>query len=186
MAVQSVKDLALVVKDSTELASTLNEIDIFEKQYDELVSLYDEVFTVSSKSDQDKSDQDHESNHKDGSKSDSALGRDMWKQLQREKIPVFTGDKTKYPVWKAAFQACIDESPSTPQYKLLQLRQYLGGEALHSIENLGHSKEAYNAAKEGLDRKYGGTKRVVNQFLDELENFQPLRNETPQRTWKIC
>ncbi|KAH3838592.1 hypothetical protein DPMN_112000 [Dreissena polymorpha] len=30
MAVQSVQDLALVVKDSTEFASTLNEIDIFE------------------------------------------------------------------------------------------------------------------------------------------------------------
>ncbi|KAH3807975.1 hypothetical protein DPMN_136323 [Dreissena polymorpha] len=41
IAVQSVEDLALVVTDSTELASTLNEIDIFEKQYDELVSLYD-------------------------------------------------------------------------------------------------------------------------------------------------
>ncbi|KAH3872494.1 hypothetical protein DPMN_035710 [Dreissena polymorpha] len=72
MAVHSVKNIALVVKDSTELASTLNEIDIFEKQYDELVSSYDEVFTVSS-----KSDLDHESNHDDGRKSDSALGRDM-------------------------------------------------------------------------------------------------------------
>ncbi|KAH3711849.1 hypothetical protein DPMN_071524 [Dreissena polymorpha] len=90
IAVQSVQDLALVVKDSTELARTLNEIEIFEKQYYKLVSLYDEVFTVSSKSDHkvssksghtvsSKSDQDHESTHEAGSKSDSALGKDMWK-----------------------------------------------------------------------------------------------------------
>ncbi|KAH3836621.1 hypothetical protein DPMN_109992 [Dreissena polymorpha] len=67
MAVQSVQDLALVVKDSTELASTLNEIGIFEKQYDELMSLYVEVFTVSSKSDHKVSSK---SGHKVSSKSD--------------------------------------------------------------------------------------------------------------------
>ena len=67
------------------------------------------------------------------------LGQDMWRQLQRVAIPVFSGDKRKYENWKAAFLACIDRAPATPEYKLLQLRQYLSGVALEAIENLGFS-----------------------------------------------
>ena len=55
------------------------------------------------------------------------LGQDMWRQLQRVAIPVFSGDKRKYASWKAAFMGCIDRAPATPEYKLLQLRQYLSG-----------------------------------------------------------
>jgi len=32
------------------------------------------------------------------------------------------------------------------KYKLLQLRQYLSGDALKAIENLGHSAASYNMA----------------------------------------
>eukprot|EP00112_Aurelia_sp_Birch-Aquarium-sp1_P015597 Seg3473.3 transcript_id=Seg3473.3/GoldUCD/mRNA.D3Y31 product="hypothetical protein" protein_id=Seg3473.3/GoldUCD/D3Y31 len=61
---------------------------------------------------------------------EESLGQDMWRQLQRVAIPVFSGDKRKYESWKAAFLACIDRAPATPEYKLLQLRQYLSGVAL--------------------------------------------------------
>ena len=70
------------------------------------------------------------------------LGQDMWRQIQRVAIPVFFGDKLKYGNWKAAFMACIDRAPATPEYKLLQLRQYLSGVALEAIENLGFSGAA--------------------------------------------
>ena len=68
------------------------------------------------------------------------IGRDMWTQLKRVAIPVFSGNKKTYESWKAAFIACIDKAPATPEYKLLQLRQYLSGEALKTIENLGSCK----------------------------------------------
>ena len=90
-------------------------------------------------------------------------------------IPVFSGDKRTYPNWKAAFYACIDSAPATPEYKILQLRQYLTGEALKSIENLGHSAVAYEAAKERLERKFGGKRRQIAIYLDELERFQQIR-----------
>ena len=51
-----------------------------------------------------------------------------------------------YNNWKAAFMACVDKTPATAEYKLLQLRQYLSGEALKAIENLGHSVAAYQIA----------------------------------------
>ena len=59
-----------------------------------------------------------------------SIGQDLWRQLKRVEIPVFSGDKRSYPNWRAAFTACIDSVPATVEYKLLQLRQYLTGEGL--------------------------------------------------------
>ena len=74
------------------------------------------------------------------------IGQDMWKQLKRVSVPTFMGDKKKYQHWKAAFLACVDQAPATAEYKLLQLKQCLAGEALKAIEGLGHSAAAYQAA----------------------------------------
>ena len=43
------------------------------------------------------------------------------------------------------------------------------------IENLGHSSTAYEAAKERLERKYGGRRRQIAIYLDELEQFRQVR-----------
>ena len=102
------------------------------------------------------------------------LGHDMWRQLQRVvAIPIFSGDKRKYVNWKAVFLACIDRAPATPEYKLLQLRQYLAGVALEATKNLGFSGAAYEAAKDRLKRKSGGQRREITIHLD-LDNFEPL------------
>ena len=71
--------------------------------------------------------------------------------------------------------ACVDKAPTTPEYKLLQLRQYLSGEALKVVEPLGNSAAAYETAKERLERKFGGKRRQIALHLEELENFKPLR-----------
>ena len=53
--------------------------------------------------------------------------------MKRVSIPIFDGNKPTYEGWKAAFTACIDQAPATPEYKLLQLRQHLTGEALKHL-----------------------------------------------------
>ena len=104
------------------------------------------------------------------------LGQDMWRQLQRVAIPVFSGDKRKYASWKAAFMGCIDRAPATQEYKLLQLRQYLSGAALEAIENLGFSRAAYQAAKDRLERKFGSNRREIAIHLEDLDTFKPVRD----------
>ena len=96
--------------------------------------------------------------HRHGPESSGAnsIGEDLWRQLKRIQLSVFTGDKWSDRNWKAAFMACVDTAPSTGDYKLLQLRQCLSGEALDVIESLWHSAAAYEAAKERLERGYGG------------------------------
>ena len=105
----------------------------------------------------------------------NSIGEDLWRQLKRIQLPIFTGDKRSYRNWKAAFIACVDTAPATGEYKLLQLRQYLSGEALNVIENLGHSAAAYEAAKERLERRYGGKRRQVAVYLEDLDKFQQIR-----------
>ena len=65
-----------------------------------------------------------------------SIGHDLWQQLKRVQIPIFSVDKRSYKSWKVAFIACIDSLAATGEYKLLQLRQYLAGEALDVKENL--------------------------------------------------
>ena len=103
-----------------------------------------------------------------------SIGEDLWRQLKRIQLPMFRGDKRVYRIWKAAFMACVDTAPATREYKLhvLQLRQCLSVEALSVIENLGHSASAYDVAKERLERRYGGKRRQLALYLDDLENFQ--------------
>ncbi|KAK6167830.1 hypothetical protein SNE40_021768 [Patella caerulea] len=115
-----------------------------------------------------------------------AIGEDLWKQMQRVSIPEFNGNKKSYENWKAAFVACIDNAPATPEYKLLQLRQYLSGEVLQVIESLGHSAFAYEAAKDRLDRKYGGSRRKVTIQLEELDKFRPMSDNNPKEFEKIA
>ena len=108
-----------------------------------------------------------------------SIEQDLWRQLKRVRMPVFYGDKRLYQSWKAAFLACIDAAPATAEYKLLQLRQYVAGEALNSINGLGHSAQAYQVAKERLERKFGGKRRQVLIYFEELEHFPQIRVGNP-------
>ena len=40
---------------------------------------------------------------------------------------------------------------------------------------MGHSAVAYEAAKEHLDRKYGGKRRQIAIYLEDLEQFRQIR-----------
>ena len=66
---------------------------------------------------------DTKSETKEDGSSNHKLGKDMWKQLTRVSIPVFSGDKRCHGSWKAAFMACVDKAPATAEYKLLQLKK---------------------------------------------------------------
>ena len=70
---------------------------------------------------------------------------------------------------------CVDKAPTSSEYKLLQLRQYLSEEAIRVTESLGHSTTAYQATKGRLERKYGGQRRQVALRSQERDRFQPIR-----------
>ena len=73
--------------------------------------------------------------------------------------------------------ACVNSAPVSPTMKLLQLQQYLSGEALKSIERLGYAADPYMTAMQRLERKFGGTRRQVMAELEEIDTFKPIRGE---------
>ena len=82
-------------------------------------------------------------------------------------------DKKKYQHWKAAFLACVDQAPATAEYKLLQLKQCLAGEALKCYWRFRSFAAAYQAAKERLERKFDGQCQQLAIYLEEMDSFAP-------------
>jgi len=143
-AVEVISQLAKTYKElnqKKDIEETLSEIDDIEHRYEETVTLYNKTFDESVKADLDIETEQQNS---------SQVGKDLWNQLKRVAISLFYGDVNRYEGWKAALDSCIDAALTSAEYKLLQLRQYLRGDALKSIEKLGHSASAYRAAKERL------------------------------------
>ena len=69
---------------------------------------------------------------------------------------------------------------------MLRLESCLRGEAAETIEGLGYSEFAYNAAIARLQRKYGGNRRKVQAQLDELRKIKPLIEGNPKSLDKFA
>ena len=70
----------------------------------------------------------------------------------------------------------MDKTFSTPEYKLLQLRQSLTGEALRVIQGLGYSAAAYDVTKKRLERKFGGERRFLVHRIEEIADMWLVRS----------
>ena len=149
--------------DATKVKATMDEMDVLERDYSQAFR------------------------NVPGSRGSTSEGRSTpspappalsstFSHIRKVSVPTFSGEKRAYASWKATFMACIDSATVSDEYKLLQLRQSLDGEALKVIEGLGHSAAAYNVALQRLERKFGGSRRQVALYLEELSHFKPVRD----------
>ena len=72
---------------------------------------------------------------------------------------------------------------SIEKYKKLfsaTLRQCLFSSALESIRGLGVSEPEYEEAKEIVIAKFGGHRRQLRAYMDQLEKMPQLRNNNVQ------
>ena len=97
-------------------------------------------------------------------------------KLKGVELPTFTGeDKADYEPWKAAFMSVVDESYISAQEKMLRLQGSLKGKALKMVKDIGYSLNAYERAKEKLEKKFGGERRTQLKQLAALRNWRKLR-----------
>ena len=96
--------------------------------------------------------------------------------LKPLKAPTFNGDKRKFEDFWALFTSLVDESTEPVNLKMARLRQCLTGNALEAIRGLGVPVHEYEEAKEILKTKYGGTRRLLRAYLDQLEQAPPIRS----------
>ena len=115
-----------------------------------------------------------------------AMSNDPNKQLERIRIPMFTGNKVEFQQWFAAFSTCIDKTLLAPEYKMLRLERCLRGEAAETIKGLGYTQAAYDAAKAKLQRKYGGDRRKVQAQIDELRKLKTVTEGDPKSMDKFA
>ena len=106
--------------------------------------------------------------------------------LERFRIPTFSGNKTEFQHWNATFTSCVDATVMSAQFKMLRLEACLAGEALETIKGLGYSEAAYEAAKSRLLRKYGGNRREIQCHVDELIKLKPIGEENSKELEKFA
>ena len=111
----------------------------------------------------------------------TAANRETHGQLERIRIPFFSGNKMDFQRLNAAFTSCVDMTSLSPQFKMLRLEACLAGEAANTIKGLGYSLEAYEAAKSRLFRKYGGSRRQIQSHLEELKRLQPIQDNNAKQ-----
>lgn len=97
-------------------------------------------------------------------------------KLEALKVPTFNGNKTKFEEFWTLFESMVDESDESISLKMARLRQSLTGNALEAIRGLGISAPEYEEAKEILKTKFGGQRRELRAYLDDLEKMPPLRS----------
>ena len=101
---------------------------------------------------------------------------DANKQLERIRIPKFSGGKKEYQSSWATFSSCVDET----NLSILRLESCLVGEEARTVTGLGYSDPAYEAAKARLNRKYGGNMRQLQTHIDELRKIRPINADNPR------
>lgn len=83
--------------------------------------------------------------------------------------------KAEYEPWKAAFMSVVNVMDIPVGEKGLRLQRSLTGKALALVKDLGYCVNAYERAKEKLERKYGGERRLQIKHLTALCGWQKVR-----------
>ena len=99
-------------------------------------------------------------------------------KLKGVDLPKFSGDdKADYEPWKAAFMSIVDGMDIPVGEKVLRLQSGLTGKALALGKDLGYSVNAYERAKEKLERRYGG-ERLAESSTPKFGRYGDLSRHT--------
>ena len=71
------------------------------------------------------------------------------------------------------FLCLVDQGKEPTNIKMARLRQSLTGAALDAVRGLCVSDPEYIKAKEILQSKFGGERRKLQAYMDQIEKFPP-------------
>ena len=96
-------------------------------------------------------------------------------RLNPLKVPSFNGDKTKFEDFRLLFESLVDCSDEPVNIKMARIRQSLCGEANTAVRGLGVSSLEYEEAKNILKTKFGGERRQLGAYVDQLEIIPQIK-----------
>ena len=94
-------------------------------------------------------------------------------RLKPLKVPMFSGEKSKFEDFWDMFLSLVDQGVEPTNIKMARLRQSLTGTALEAIRGLGVSDPEYKEAKDILQSKFGGERRKLQAYMDQIEKMPP-------------
>ncbi|CAG2223322.1 unnamed protein product [Mytilus edulis] len=105
------------------------------------------------------------------------LTKSLAEQVSLSRLPppepsVFFGDPLKYPAWKSSFQTLIEQRKIPTFERIQYLRKFVGDSVREVIENflILSTEDAYDDAKELLEKRFGDPFIISNAFRDRLDN----------------
>ena len=96
-------------------------------------------------------------------------------RLKPLEAPSFDGDKTKFEDFWLLFESLVDCSDEPVNIEMARLRQSLSREALTAVRCLGVSSLVYEGAKNILNTKFGGERRQLRAYMDQLESMPQIK-----------
>ena len=191
--IQLLEDLVVMYEkngDKQNLARTEEEIDKVAKDTDKEISRVKDFLTSRTKkapsigSASSEIDFEDEKAPKPKKTHELPVSR-VDRNLERIRLPKFNGDKTKFEYFWATFESIVDETDEPAKYKMIQLKSCLEGKAEEAISNLGFSEEAYKEAKNTLKRRFGGERRQLQNYLEDVKKIKPLQEGSIQELEKF-
>ncbi|CAB3989251.1 Hypothetical predicted protein, partial [Paramuricea clavata] len=97
------------------------------------------------------------------------IGGTINRNLKALRVPKFDGTKATFEEFWCLFESLVDKSSEPVNIKMARLRECLSGRALEAIRGLGVSEAEYNEAKDIIQSKFGGERRQLRAYMEELE-----------------
>ena len=98
-------------------------------------------------------------------------------QMEKPKLPKFSGDVRDYAIFKADFKHVV-ETRYGKRDAITILRTSLQGKPLDMIKGIGQD---YDAAWEYLDSVYGDPRYVADMITQDITRFKPIKDSEDSR-----
>ena len=110
---------------------------------------------------------------------DRGRRHDIHKSKVKIEVPIFGGKSgDDYYSWRACFIAHVHRSNQDVNSKLLSLMQCLAESVKQNLStNSEFSPRGYHRVVTALERKYGGSKRLLTAALNAIRQHPPLRTD---------
>lgn len=110
-----------------------------------------------------------------------SLANSLAQQMSLRRLPppepnIFYGDPLKYPGWKVAFQALIEQRQIPVTERIHYLKKYICGQVKDVIENyfLITTSDSFEEAKSALDQRYGDPFIISSAFRNKLDKWPKI------------
>lgn len=99
--------------------------------------------------------------------------------LQKQQLPDFDGDYTKWGAYYDTMQAMVFQNPEMPDIQKFHItRQTLGGDARKIVDNLPSKAENFKIMLDMLVKRFEVPKLIIDTHLHKMLSFPPLTKES--------